>query len=399
MKRSSGVLMHISSLFGGYSIGGFSEHARYFIDFLSDCGFSYWQVLPYGMADVYNSPYQSYSAFGGNPYFIDPESLCQKGLLTREELLVCRQMTPYSCEYETLYDTRIEMLLKASHRVGNRAEIEAFTRKNPYLEQFCRFMALKDANGQRCHGEWTNDKISPERLFLWQFIQYEFFIQWQTIKTYANSKNIKIIGDLPFYVAYDSADVWANPEQFLLNEKGYPTHVAGVPPDYFTSDGQLWGNPIYDWKMMESDGFSWWRARILHMLNMFDGVRIDHFRAFSSYWMVPYGANTAKEGFWGIGPGEKLVNIIKELQGDKLIIAEDLGEITEDVIKLVKESGFPGMRVTQFGFLGEDDSTHLPHNYLAMCGSFRNHSVSAFLTIAAILARIGKPVVTALSEV
>ncbi len=370
MKRSSGVLMHISSLFGNYSIGGFSEAAKDFIDFLSDCGFSYWQVLPYAMTDAYNSPYQSYSAFGGNPYFIDLETFYQKGLLTKEELAACQQTMPYSCEYERLYETRVEVLLKASHRAENRAEIEAFIHKNPYLEQFCRFMALKDANGQKCHAEWISDKIFPERLFLWQFMQYEFFSQWKSIKAYANGKNIKIIGDLPFYVAYDSADVWANPEQFLLNEKGQPTHVAGVPPDYFTSDGQLWGNPIYDWAKMEADGFSWWLARIRHMLDMFDGVRIDHFRAFSSYWMVPYGAKTAKEGFWCDGPGKKLVDKIKEIKGDKLIIAEDLGEITEDVTRLLKSSGFPGMRVLQFGFLGEDDSTHLPHNYCGNCVAY-----------------------------
>ncbi len=370
MKRSSGVLMHISSLFGNYSIGGFSKNAMDFIDFLSDCGFSYWQVLPFGMADAYHSPYQSYSAFGGNPYFIDLETLYQKELLTKEELEACMQTAPYGCEYDRLQNTRTEVLLKAARRAENPAEIETFIRSNPYLEQFCRFMALKDANGEACWADWETKEFCPERLFLWQFIQFEFFEQWKNVKDYANSKHIKIIGDLPFYVAYDSADVWANPEQFLLDAKGHPTHVAGVPPDYFSSDGQLWGNPIYDWAKMESDDFSWWQARIRHMLNLFDGVRIDHFRALSSYWMVPYGAETAKEGRWGIGPGEKLVDKIKEIKGEKLIIAEDLGEITGDVTRLLKSSGFPGMRVLQFGFLGEDDSTHLPHNYCKNCVAY-----------------------------
>ncbi|MBE7041685.1 MAG: 4-alpha-glucanotransferase [Ruminococcaceae bacterium] len=370
MKRSSGVLMHISSLFGDYSIGSFSEHAKYFIDFLSDCGFSYWQVLPFSMADAYNSPYKSYSAFGGNPYFVDLEALHQKGLLTKDELDAYRQHTPYSCEYDRLNKTRAEVLLKAANRAENRAEIEEFIRQNPYLEQFCRFMALKDVNEQKCWIDWEREEICSKRLFLWQFIQFEFFSQWKEIKSYANSKGIKIIGDLPFYVAYDSADVWANPELFLLDESGRPTHVAGVPPDYFTPDGQLWGNPLYDWNKMESEGFSWWQARIRHMLSLFDGVRIDHFRALSSYWMVPAESDTAREGIWGRGPGEKLVDKIKEIQGEKLVIAEDLGEITEDVTELLAHSGFPGMRVLQFGFLGEDDSTHLPHNYSENCVAY-----------------------------
>ena len=370
MKRSSGVLMHISSLFGDYSIGGFSEHAKYFIDFLADCGFSYWQVLPFSMVDEYNSPYKSYSAFGGNPYFVDLEVLHHKGLLTKEELSDCLQHTPYSAEYERLYHTRMDVLLKASLRAENRNQIEAFISENPYLEQFCRFMALKDANNEKCWIDWTTEEMCPERLFLWQFIQFEFFEQWKDIKSYATSKNIKIIGDLPFYVAYDSADVWGNRDQFLLDEKGHPTHVAGVPPDYFCRDGQLWGNPIYDWTKMEADGFLWWQARMKHMFNLFDGVRIDHFRALSSYWMVPAGAQTAKEGKWGIGPAEKLVDRMNEVRGEKLVIAEDLGEITEAVSQLVGYSGFPGMRVLQFGFLGDDDSFHLPHNYVENCVAY-----------------------------
>ena len=245
MKRASGVLMHLSSLFGEYSIGSFSEHAKYFIDFLAGCGFSYWQVLPFCMVDECNSPYKSYSAFAGNPYFVDLEKLQEKGLLTKEELFSCRQQTPYSCEYGRLYHTRVEVLLAASRRVQNRAEIEAFIRKNPYLEQFCRFMALKDANAQGCWTDWQEESLCPERLFLWQFVQFEFFSQWSSIKAYANSKNIKIIGDLPFYVAFDSADVWGNRELFLLDEQNKPRGVAGVPPDYFSPDGQLWGNPLY----------------------------------------------------------------------------------------------------------------------------------------------------------
>ncbi len=370
MKRGSGVLMHISSLFGDYSIGGFSEHTKYFIDFLSDCGFTYWQVLPFSVTDGYNSPYKSYSAFGGNPYFLDLERLYAQGLLTREELSSCRQETPYVCEFERLSKNRLAVLKKASRRASNREEIEKFINENSYLEQFCRFMALKEENGGAPWVNWTTEAVNPEELFMWQFIQFEFFKQWQQIKDYANQKGTKMIGDVPFYVDYDSADVWSNRHQFLLDSRGYPTHVAGVPPDYFSSDGQLWGNPLYNWTEMEQDGFMWWQDRIRHMLLLFDGVRIDHFRALSSYWMVPYGAKTAKEGNWGIGPGEKLVNKMKEMQGDKLIIAEDLGDITPDVIRLVKSSGFPGMRVTQFGFLGDEDSSHMPHHYPLNCAAY-----------------------------
>ena len=370
MKRTSGVLMHFSSLFGDYSIGSFSNHAKYFIDFLADCEFSYWQVLPFCMVDECNSPYKSYSAFGGNPYFVDLEILHQKGLLTKEELFSCRQQTPYSCEYGRLYHTRIDVLLKASKRVNYRAEIEAFINENPYIEQFCRFMALKDANAQTCWIDWQETTISFERLFLWQFIQFEFFSQWREIQTYARDKNVKIIGDLPFYVAFDSADVWGNRDLFLLDEKGLPRSVAGVPPDYFSPDGQLWGNPLYDWATMEKNGFRWWRDRVGHMFSLFDGVRIDHFRAIDSYWAVPGGSKTAKEGRWERGPGKKLVDAINAVRKDKLVIAEDLGDITDSVRELVSYSGFPGMRVLQFGFLGEKDTPHMPHHYKNNCVAY-----------------------------
>ncbi len=219
MDRKSGVLMHISSLPGDFSIGGFSDNARAFVDFLRDCGFTYWQVLPFCMVDECNSPYKSYSSFAGNPYFIDLETLCRKGLVTGDELNGYRQQTPYSCEYVRLYHTRTILLREASKRAGNRAEIEKFIADNPYLEQFCRFMALKDANGEKCWIKWKKTDIDEETLFMWKFIQFEFFAQWKEIKKYANDKGIKIIGDLPIYVAYDSADVWANNELFELDKK------------------------------------------------------------------------------------------------------------------------------------------------------------------------------------
>lgn len=369
-KRESGVLMSISSLPGEYSIGSFSKYAKYFVDFLADCGFTYWQVLPFCMVDECNSPYKSYSSFAGNPYFIDLEILQQKGLVTETELAEYRQQTPYSSEYVRLYHTRNHVLRLASERVNNREEIKQFIAERPYLEQFCRFMALKDANEQRCWIDWENEQIDENTLFMWQFIQYEFLNQWMEIKSYANSRGVKIIGDLPIYVSYDSVDVWANKEQFQLDDAGRMTHVAGVPPDYFAQDGQLWGNPLYDWEKIQADGFTWWKDRLSHMLSLFDGVRIDHFRAIEAYYSVDADAENARNGQWRPGPGRKFVDMVNDLRGDKLIIAEDLGDITEAVRELVDYSGFPSMRVFQFGFLDNSDTIHKPHHYHNNCVAY-----------------------------
>ena len=363
MERKSGVLMHISSLFGEYSIGGFGRAAKEFVDFLVDCKFSYWQVLPFCMADDCNSPYQSYSTFAGNPYFVDLEALFERGLMTAEELETQKQEQPYSAEYVRLYHTRLAFLKTVSRREKNREAIEEFIRENPYIEQFCRFMALKEANGERPWREWTVETYDADTLFMWQFVQHAFFTQWAEIKKYANARGIRIIGDVPIYVSLESADVWANRDQFLLDKKNLPTAVAGVPPDYFCEDGQLWGNPLYNWDAMEKDGFRWWSDRIRHMTRLFDGIRIDHFRAIESYWAVPYGEKTARGGKWAKGPGMALIQKIREAAEGKLIIAEDLGEITPAVEKLVEDSGFPGIRVFQFGFLGDYDNPHMPHNY------------------------------------
>jgi len=383
MERKSGVLMHISSLFGDYSTGSFGSEAKYFIDFLKDCGFSYWQVLPFCMVDECNSPYKSYSTFGGNPYFVDLTVLKNKGLLTDEELSSCRQQTPYVCEFVRLYHTRLEILKKASERVTNRQEIEQFISDDEYLDRFCRFMALKSTNNELPWFEWTTEEIDDEILFMWKFIQYEFFTQWAEIKKYANEKGIRIIGDIPIYVSLDSCDVWSNKEQYCLDEDGKPIWIAGVPPDYFCADGQLWGNPIYNWDVMKKDGYKWWSDRIRHMSKMFDSVRIDHFRGIESYWAVPGDAETAKEGCWKKGPGMELINAIKEAAGDSLIIAEDLGDITPEVYQLVADSGFPGMRVFQFGFLSDGDSSHKPHHYPQNCvaytGTHDNNTLLGYL--------------------
>ena len=365
--RASGVLMHISSLPGDYSTGSFGKEAKDFINFLSDSGFTYWQVLPFCIPDECNSPYKSYSSFGGNPYFIDIPTLYQKGLITEEELKEAKQQNKYLCEYDRLRDERLLLLEKAASRVENKSEILDFLKDQPYLEKAARFLALRDANDKLPWTDWKTLVVTEKNLFLWQFIQYEFFVQWKEIREYANKKGIKIIGDIPIYVSFDSADVWADPTQFQLDKNGHPKCVAGCPPDYFSEDGQLWGNPIYDWKKMKNDGYSWWCDRIKYMLTLFDGVRIDHFRGFESYWSIPAKAKSAKEGKWVKGPGKTLINKIKEVAGDNLIIAEDLGDITPQVVDLLKYSGFPGMRVFQFAFLGDRNSPHLPHNYIDNC--------------------------------
>ncbi len=351
MERGSGVLLHISSLPGEYGSGSFGEDAKRFVDFLVDCGFRYWQTLPFCMPDAFHSPYKSFSAFSGNPYFIDLMSLYQAGLLTDRELAGARQQTPYACEFERLSRERMQLLASAAQRAGEDSmlvqKIHNFTVENPQIEAFCRFMARK--------GEFPYE--------VWAFTQYIFDIQWMEIKTYANKRGVQIIGDIPIYVDSDSADLWANPELFQLDEEGRPACVAGVPPDYFCEDGQLWGNPLYDWDKMKQDGYLWWRQRMAYMFRIFDGVRIDHFRAFESYFSVPAGAKTAKEGNWVKGPGRAFIDCLKEVSQGKLVIAEDLGVITEEVRQLVEYSGFPGMRVLQFGFLGDNNSPHLPHNY------------------------------------
>lgn len=383
MERKSGVLMHISSLFGEYSIGSFGKAAKEFIDFLAECRFSYWQVLPFCMADDCNSPYQSYSTFAGNPYFVDLEAFFEEGLITREELEMQRQQQPYSAEYVRLFHTRLAFLKEVSRRVKNRDAVESFLRENPYIEEFCRFMALKEANENRPWREWTVDTFDAETLFAWQFTEYAFFAQWAEIKKYANERGIKIIGDMPIYVSLESADVWANREEFLLDGENLPTAVAGVPPDYFCEDGQLWGNPLYNWDAMRKNGYRWWSDRIRHMTRMFDGVRIDHFRAIESFWAVPYGDKTARGGKWVKGPGMELIEVIQKAADGKLMIAEDLGEITPAVEALVRESGFPGIRVFQFGFLGDYDNPHMPHNYsnntVAYTGTHDNNTLLGYL--------------------
>ncbi len=384
MKRQSGILMHISSLYGDYSIGSFGKNAEDFIDFIKDKGFSVWQVLPFTVADFHNSPYKSVSAFGGNPYFVDLERLYEEGLLTRAELDGARQESPWSCEYERLARERLPLLRKAAERFKDRRAIDKFMKEHPRIESFCRFMTLRGQNNLAPWQEWKIKEITDTAsLDMWRFIEYEFFTQWARIKEYANKKGVSIIGDIPIYVSDDSCDVWENPELFCVNTKGYPDTVAGVPPDYFSADGQLWGNPLYNWDKMKADGFAWWKERMNHTLEMFDGVRIDHFRAVESYWAVDAKETTAKNGKWLPGPGMDFVRAIKEGNEDKIIIAEDLGDITDEVRALVEQSGFPGMRILQFAFLDDGDSLHQPHNYIknsvAYTGTHDNNTIFGYL--------------------
>ena len=370
--RKSGILMHVSMLPGEYSCGAFGKEAVGFIDFLAEAGFRIWQTLPFGWPDTNGSPYKSLSGFAGNPFFIDLETLFEKGLITRGERDGAKQKTPYLCEFDRLFAERLALLRRASARLGavERSRIDRYIRGIPELFDFCVFMADREGGG-------------ADALFCHEFMQYEFLDEWYRIKAYANAKGIEIIGDIPIYLDPESSDVKAHPEYFQIDPDTLrPAAVAGVPPDYFAEDGQLWGNPLYDWDRMKEDGYRWWKARIRHQLTLFDGIRIDHFRGFSAYWSVPAGAETAKEGRWVKGPGREFVEELKKTAGDKLIIAEDLGDIDEDVVKLLADTGLPGMRVFQFAFLS-DDNPHLPHYYpenvVAYSGTHDNNTLLGYI--------------------
>ena len=370
MRRGSGVLLHISSLPGNYGIGSFGREARAFLGFLADCGFCYWQMLPFCMPDCYHSPYKSVSAFSCNPYFIDLPDLKERGLLSDRELAEERQASPYLCEFDRLAQTRLALLGKAAERAAADSvmsrKIDVFLQGHPQVELFCRYMEQK--------GTYTKQ--------VWAFTQYMLSVQWKTVKDYAARRGIQLIGDLPMYVDCNSADLWASPHLFQLDAQGNPVCVAGVPPDYFSPDGQLWGNPLYHWEEMKKDGYAWWRQRMAYLFEFFDGVRIDHFRGIASYFSIPAGAETARDGVWRPGPGTAFVDCLREAAAGRLIIAEDLGTVTDQVEALVAYSGFPGTRVLQFGF-SQKDSPHLPHNYgantAAYTGTHDNNTLLGYI--------------------
>lgn len=378
--RSSGILMHISSLPSAYGIGTMGREAKKFVNFLVKAGQTYWQILPVCPTSYGDSPYQSFSSFAGNPYFIDLTLLCRDRLLTKRE---CESYfwgkKPTEVDFGILYRNRYDLLKKAYRRFVKKVpeDFFAFCKEEiDWLSDYAEFMALKDAHGGAAWEEWEDalrfreadamkevrEKYAEEISF-YKMLQYLFFKQWRSLKEYANQKGIKIIGDVPIYVAGDSADVWANPDQFYLDEDLHPIEVAGCPPDAFSEDGQLWGNPLFRWDVMKKDGYRFWTKRIQAMSKLYDVVRIDHFRGFDSYYAIPAGAKTAKKGEWKKGPGMDLFRTLEKKLGTLNIIVEDLGFLTPSVRKLVKDSGFPGMKVLQFAFDPREESDYLPHNY------------------------------------
>lgn len=381
MKRSSGILLHISSLPSPYGIGNLGQAAREFVDFLQAAKQGYWQLLPISPTGYGDSPYQSASTFAGNPYLLDPDQLVAEGLLTGEELAGPWGSDPERTDYGLLYEKRLSVLRLAFRRVREDEDFAAFrSREAGWLDDYALFMALKEHFGGAPWLDWDADirLRKPAAVKRWraelaeeirfhQWLQYRFFGQWQQLREYAHSKGVQIIGDIPIYVPMDSADVWSNPGGFQLNRYRRPRVIAGCPPDAFTRDGQRWGNPIYDWEAMEADGFVWWLRRIGAAARFFDVVRIDHFRGIESYWSIPANHKTARHGQWVKGPGLALVNAIKQAYPDTKFIAEDLGFQTPEVLKLLEDSGFPGMKVLEFAFDSREPSDYLPHVYTENC--------------------------------
>lgn len=398
--RKCGVLMPVSSLPSRFGIGGFSREAYDFVDFLAEGGQSLWQILPLGPTGYGDSPYQSFSTFAGNPYYISLDALIEQGLLTEEECEAADYGDhPNYVNYEKIYNSRFALLRKAF----NRADIENDTNykkfvedQSAWLKDYAMYMAIKDSLGGVAWIEWDEDirlrkpaamahyeETLKEDIAFYSYLQYLFATQWSALKAYANGKGINIIGDIPIYVAFDSADTWANPELFQLDEENIPTAVAGCPPDAFSATGQLWGNPLYRWDYHEKTGFAWWIRRLAYCFTIYDVVRIDHFRGFDEYWAIPYGDPTAEFGRWEKGPGYALFEAMKKALGNREVIAEDLGFLTPSVLKLVKKTGYPGMKVLQFAFDSREESDYLPHNYTHNCvvytGTHDNDTVMGWI--------------------
>lgn len=380
--RQSGILLHPTSLPGPFGIGDLGPGAYEFADFLVKAGQSLWQVLPLGPTGYGDSPYACYSAFAGNTLLISPEKLATEGLLDQSDLDVSQ--SAHKVDFGEAHKTKDQILRKAYQRYTKttdtalRSAFETFAQQQAaWLEDYALFRALKDAHGGVAWNEWEPSLVRRssaaltrareelrEQVEAHMFYQFLFFRQWFGLKKYCNEKSIKIVGDLPIFVAQDSADVWTNPEQFKLDKNGKPLVVAGVPPDYFSSTGQLWGNPLYNWERMQEDGFKWWIERVRATLTVVDIARVDHFRGFAACWEIPGGDKTAERGQWVEAPGRELFTAIRKTLGELPIIAEDLGVITPDVVALREEFGFPGMRILQFGFGSDSKNIDLPHNYV-----------------------------------
>lgn len=376
--RCSGILMHITSLPGNYGVGTMGRQAFAFLDFLADAGQSYWQMLPLNPTGYGDSPYQSCSTFAGNHYLIDFDALVEEGLLKPEEIReISWSRSDTKVDYGLLYRHRLEVLRLAYHRFEGAEELDRFCEENQdWLPDFALFMALKQKFGGKPWFLWDRkwklrqkDAMAEARRELadeirfFGFVQYLFFRQWNSLRDYAREKKIRIIGDVPIYVPYDSVEVWTSPELFQLDEELDPVAVAGCPPDAFTEDGQLWGNPLYRWDVMKEQGYAWWIRRLEAAGKLYDMVRLDHFRGFESYWAVPYGDATARNGRWVKGPGLDFVNAIKKALPQLDIIAEDLGYQTQEVLDLLADSGFPGMKVLEFAFDPKEPSNYLPYTY------------------------------------
>lgn len=384
--RASGILLPVASLPSKYGIGAFSKHAYRFIDQLKSAGQKYWQILPLGPTGYGDSPYQSFSTFAGNPYFIDLETLVDEGYLTKEE---CEAYDfgddDRYIDYGKIYLSRFKVLRSAYERcwpdVGNSDEFLKFAQTNSYwLDDYALYMSVKSCFGSRSWSEWDDDirmrdrtaierfkRDCEEEINFFKFQQFEFSEQWSRLKSYANKNGIKIIGDIPIYVAFDSADAWSHPELFQFDENREPIAVSGCPPDAFSPTGQLWGNPLYDWEYHKKTSYAWWVQRIAYCFKLYDVVRVDHFRGFDEYYSIPYRASTAENGTWEKGPGYDIFKEFNKQLGDLNIIAEDLGFMTKSVIELVKKTGYPGMKVLEFAFDSREENDYLPHNYDKNC--------------------------------
>jgi len=386
-KRSAGILLHPTSLPGSYGIGDLGPQAYRWVDFLSASGCSLWQILPLGPTGYGDSPYQCFSAFAGNPYLVSPELLLDDGLLVPSDLFPMPEFPDDRVDYGAVIPWKLKILSKAFNQFQHlksskiQEEFESFCIDQTFwLDDFALFMALKEKYGGGPWVKWPaslRQRTTPSlvrarkalstNVLCHKFYQFLFFRQWQALRTYTSSKNIQIIGDIPIFVAHDSAEVWSQPELFFLNRMGNPTVVAGVPPDYYSKTGQLWGNPLYRWDIHAQSGFAWWIERIRNVLNLVDIIRLDHFRGFAGYWEVPAREKTAVKGRWTSGPGEPFFEVVAEALGDLPLIAEDLGEITPDVIAMRDQFNLPGMQIVQFAFNFDFGEPFLPHNHVSNC--------------------------------
>ncbi len=400
--RKSGILMHISSLPSKYGIGKMGKSAYDFVDFLVSAGVKCWQILPLSPTSYGDSPYQSFSVYAGNPYFIDFETLKREGLIKKSDYEDIKwQDNDHQVNYSIIYNNCFKVLRQAykTYKRDISKRYKTFVEKNSsWLDDYALFMALKFKNNGKPWYEWdkklamrdsnalkkASDELEKETEFF-KFIQYKFFRQWSNLKKYANDKGVEIIGDMPIYVSYDSVEAWVSPELFQFDKHKKPKDVAGCPPDDFAVTGQLWGNPLYDWEYHKKTGYKWWIDRLRFSASIYDIVRIDHFRGFESYYAVPYGDETAENGEWRKGPGAELFKAAEKALGKLNIIAEDLGFITEDVYKMLADVGYPGMKILQFAF-GEDSANeHLPHNFtssncIAYTGTHDNETLKGWVS-------------------